>query len=239
MTTVNQKVAVITGASQGIGAALVQAYRKHGWAVVANSRSIPASDDADVVTVAGDIADPTVARIVIDTAVRDFGRVDTLVNNAGVFIAKPFTDYTAADYQALIGVNLTAFVITTQLAIAQMLRQDNSGGHVVQVTTSLVDHANSNVPSVLASLTKGGLQSATKSLAIEFAKQGVRVNAVSPGIIQTPMHAPESYDGLAGLHPVGRMGTISDIVDGVLYLENAPFVTGEILHIDGGQSAGH
>jgi NAD(P)-dependent dehydrogenase (short-subunit alcohol dehydrogenase family) len=239
MTTVNQKVAVITGASQGIGAALVQAYRKHGWAVVANSRSIPASDDAGVVTVAGDIADPTVARIVIDTAVRDFGRVDTLVNNAGVFIAKPFTDYTAADYQALIGVNLTAFVITTQLAIAQMLRQDNSGGHVVQVTTSLVDHANSNVPSVLASLTKGGLQSATKSLAIEFAKQGVRVNAVSPGIIQTPMHAPESYDGLAGLHPVGRMGTISDIVDGVLYLENAPFVTGEILHIDGGQSAGH
>jgi NAD(P)-dependent dehydrogenase (short-subunit alcohol dehydrogenase family) len=239
MTTVNQKVAVITGASQGIGAALVQAYRKHGWAVVANSRSIVASDDAGVVTVAGDIADPTVARIVIDTAVRDFGRVDTLVNNAGVFIAKPFTDYTAADYQALIGVNLTAFVITTQLAIAQMLRQDNSGGHVVQVTTSLVDHANSNVPSVLASLTKGGLQSATKSLAIEFAKQGVRVNAVSPGIIQTPMHAPESYDGLAGLHPVGRMGTTSDIVDGVLYLENAPFVTGEILHIDGGQSAGH
>jgi NAD(P)-dependent dehydrogenase (short-subunit alcohol dehydrogenase family) len=134
--------------------------------------------------------------------------------------------------------NLTGFVTTTQLAIAQMLRQDE-GGHVVQVTTSLVDHANSNVPSVLVSLTKGGLQSATKSLAIEFAKQGVRVNAVSPGIIQTPMHAPETYDGLAGLHPVGRMGTISDIVDGVLYLENAPFVTGEILHIDGGQSAGH
>jgi NAD(P)-dependent dehydrogenase (short-subunit alcohol dehydrogenase family) len=238
MTTVNQKVAVITGASQGIGAALVQAYRKLGWAVVANSRSITASDDAGVVTVAGDIADPAIARNVIDTAVRDFGRVDTLVNNAGIFIAKPFTDYTAEDYQALIGINLTGFVITTQSAIAQMLHQDE-GGHIVQVTTSLVDHANSNVPSVLASLTKGGLQSATKSLAIEFAKQGVRVNAVSPGIIQTPMHAPETYDALAVLHPVGRMGTISDIVDGVLYLENAPFVTGEILHIDGGQSAGH
>jgi NAD(P)-dependent dehydrogenase (short-subunit alcohol dehydrogenase family) len=238
MTTVNEKVAVITGASQGIGAALVQAYRKLGWAVVANSRSIPASDDAGVVTVAGDIADPAVARKVVETAVRDFGRVDTLVNNAGIFIAKPFADYTAEDYQSLIGVNLTGFVITTQSAIAQMLRQAE-GGHVVQVTTSLVDHANSNVPSVLASLTKGGLQSATKSLAIEFAKQGVRVNAVSPGIIQTPMHAPETYDGLAGLHPVGRMGTISDIVDGVLYLENASFVTGEILHIDGGQSAGH
>jgi NAD(P)-dependent dehydrogenase (short-subunit alcohol dehydrogenase family) len=236
--TANQKVAVITGASQGIGAALVQAYRKHGWAVVANSRSIPTSDDPGVVTVAGDIADPAIARQVIDTAVREFGRVDTLVNNAGIFIAKPFTDYTTEDYQALIGVNLTGFVTTTQLAIAQMLRQ-GQGGHIVQITTSLVDHANSNVPSVLASLTKGGLQSATKSLAIEFATQGVRVNAVSPGIIQTPMHAPESYDGLAGLHPVGRMGAISDIVEGVLYLENAPFVTGEILHVDGGQSAGH
>jgi NAD(P)-dependent dehydrogenase (short-subunit alcohol dehydrogenase family) len=238
MTTVNQKVAVITGASQGMGAALVQAYRKQGWAAVANSRSITQSDDAGVVTVAGDIADPATARQVIDTAVREFGRVDTLVNNAGIFIAKPFTDYTAEDYQAAIGVNLTGFVTTTQLAIAQMLRQ-GEGGHVVQVTTSLVDHANSNVPSVLASLTKGGLQSATKSLAIEFAKQGIRVNAVAPGIIQTPMHDPEAYDGLAGLHPMGRMGAISDIVDGVLYLENAPFVTGEILHIDGGQSAGH
>jgi len=238
MTTVNQKVAVITGASQGIGAALVQAYRKQGWAVVANSRSIPASEDAGVLTVAGDIADPAVARNVIDTTVREFGRIDTLVNNAGVFIAKPFNDYTAEDYQILIGVNLTGFFTTTQLAIGQMLRQ-GEGGHVVQVTTSLVDHANSNVPSVLASLTKGGLQSATKSLAIEFAKQGVRVNAVAPGIIQTPMHAPESYDSLAGLHPVGRMGAISDIVDGVLFLENAPFVTGETLHVDGGQSAGH
>jgi NAD(P)-dependent dehydrogenase (short-subunit alcohol dehydrogenase family) len=238
MTTVNQRVAVITGASQGIGAALVQAYRKQGWAVVANSRSILASDDAGVVTVAGDIAVPAIARNVIETALYEFGRVDTLVNNAGIFIAKAFTDYTADDYHALIGVNLTGFFATTQLAIAQMLRH-GEGGHVVQVTTSLVDHANSNVPSVLASLTKGGLRSATKSLAIEFAARGVRVNAVAPGIIQTPMHAPESYDGLAGLHPVGRMGTISDIVDGVLFLENAPFVTGEILHIDGGQSAGH
>jgi NAD(P)-dependent dehydrogenase (short-subunit alcohol dehydrogenase family) len=238
MTTVNQKVAVITGASQGIGAALVQAYRKNGWAVVANSRSIAASDDAGLVTVAGDIADPAVAGTVIDTAVREFGRVDTLVNNAGVFVAKPFGDYSAEDYRLLIGVNLTAFFTTTQLAIAQLLRQGD-GGHIVQVTTSLVDHANSNVPSALASLTKGGLQSATKSLAIEFAKQGVRVNAVAPGIIQTPMHDPATYDGLAGLHPMGRMGVISDIVDGVLYLENAPFVTGEILHVDGGQSAGH
>jgi NAD(P)-dependent dehydrogenase (short-subunit alcohol dehydrogenase family) len=238
VSSVRQRVAIVTGASRGIGAALVQAYLGQGWAVVANSRSIPASGDAGVVTVAGDIADPAVARSVIDTAVRDFGRVDTLVNNAGIFIAKPFTDYTVEDYLALVGVNLTGFVATTQLAIAQMLRQGD-GGHVVQVTTSLVDHANSRVPSALVSLTKGGLQSATKSLAIELAKHGVRVNAVSPGVIQTPMHPPETYDGLATLHPVGRMGTISDIVGGVLYLENAPFVTGEILHVDGGQSAGH
>jgi NAD(P)-dependent dehydrogenase (short-subunit alcohol dehydrogenase family) len=234
----DQKVAVITGASRGIGAALVTAYRKLGWAVVANSRSIEGAGDAGIVTVNGDIAEPSLARSVVETAAREFGRVDTLVNNAGVFIAKPFADYTAEDYQAMIGVNLTGFVAATQAAIEQMLRQGD-GGHVVQITTSLVDHANSNVPSVLASLTKGGLQSATKSLAIEFAARGVRVNAVSPGIIRTPMHAPESYEGLAGLHPVGRMGAISDIVEGVLFLESAPFITGEILHIDGGQSAGH
>jgi NAD(P)-dependent dehydrogenase (short-subunit alcohol dehydrogenase family) len=238
MTTADGKVAVITGASRGIGAALVQAYREHGWAVVANARSIQTSDDVGVATVAGDIADPSIARDVIDTAVREFGRVDTVVNNAGVFIGKPFTDYTTEDYQEMIRVNLTGFVTTTQLAVAQMLRQ-NDRGHIVQVTTSLVDHAYSDVPSVLASLTKGGLQSATKSLAIEYAKRGIRVNAVSLGIIRTPMHAPETYDGLAALHPLGRMGTISDITDGVLFLENAPFVTGEILHIDGGQSAGH
>ncbi|HEX3611256.1 MAG TPA: SDR family oxidoreductase [Sporichthyaceae bacterium] len=237
MTTVDQRVAVITGASQGIGAALVEAYRKRGWAVVANSRSIQASGDADILAVPGDIADPATARNVIDNAVREFGRVDTLVNNAGIFIAKPFTDYTAEEYQALIAVNLTGFFTTTQLAIAQMLRQGD-GGLVVQVTTSLVDNASSMVPSVLASLTKGGLQSATKSLAIEFARRGVRVNAVAPGIIQTPMHSPENFEVMAGMHPIGRMGMISDIVDGVLYLQDAPFVTGEILHVDGGQSAG-
>ena len=234
----NQKVAVITGASQGIGAALVEAYRKLGFAVVANSRSIAPSGEPDYVTVAGDIADPAVAENVIGTAVREFGRVDTLVNNAGVFIAKPFTDYTEDDFRSAIGVNVTGFFTTTRLAVAQMLRQ-GSGGHVVQITTSLVDHANSSVPSVLASLTKGGLNAATKSLAIEYATRGIRVNAVSPGVIKTPMHTPETHEFLANLHPVRRMGETKDIVDAVLYLENAPFVTGEILHVDGGQSAGH
>jgi NAD(P)-dependent dehydrogenase (short-subunit alcohol dehydrogenase family) len=232
-----QKVAVVTGASQGIGAAVVEAYRKLGYAVVANSRSITPSGDAGILAVAGDIADPAVGARVIDQALATFGRVDTLVNNAGVFIAKPFTEYTAADFDLVTGVNLRGFVEVTQRAIAAML--EVGGGHVVNVTTSLTDHANSAVPSALASLTKGGLNSVTKSLAIEYATRGVRVNAVSPGIIRTPMHPESTHEALAGLHPVGRIGDPGDIVDAVVYLEGAPFVTGEILHVDGGQSAGH
>jgi NAD(P)-dependent dehydrogenase (short-subunit alcohol dehydrogenase family) len=237
MSTQQQKVAVITGASQGIGAGLVAAYRKLGYAVVATSRTIAPSDDAAVLTVQGDIAELATADRVIDAGMAEFGRIDTLVNNAGIFVPKPFTDYTAADYDAMIGVNLTGFFRITQLAISHMLEQ--GGGHVVNITTSLVDHAVSSVPSVLASLTKGGLQSATKSLAIEFATRGVRANAVSLGTIKTPMNPVELHETLSGLQPVGRMGEVGDVVDAVTYLENAPFVTGEILHVDGGHSAGH
>ncbi|MEU0646270.1 SDR family NAD(P)-dependent oxidoreductase [Streptomyces umbrinus] len=237
MSTQHQKVAVITGASQGIGAGLVEAYRKLGYAVVATSRTIAPSDDADVLTVQGDIADPATAERVIAAGVERFGRIDTLVNNAGVFVAKPFTDYTLDDYATATGVNVTGFFRITQLAVEHML--DQGGGHIVNITTSLVDNADANVPSVLASLTKGGLQSATKSLAIEYATRGIRTNAVAPGTIKTPMHPEETHAVLAGLHPVGRMGEQSDIVDAVIYLENAPFVTGEILHVDGGMSAGH
>ncbi|CAG6392255.1 SDR family oxidoreductase [Streptomyces cocklensis] len=237
MSTQNQKVAVVTGASQGLGAGIVDAYRKLGYAVVATSRTIGPSDDPAVATVQGDIADPATADRVIAAAVERFGRVDTLVNNAGVFVAKPFTDYTQDDFAAVTGINLGGFFRLTQLAIEQMLAQ--GGGHIVNITTSLVDNADSNVPSVLASLTKGGLQSATKSLAIEYATRGIRANAVSPGTIKTPMHAEETYGFLAALHPVGRMGETSDIAEAVIYLENAPFVTGEILHVDGGMSAGH
>jgi NAD(P)-dependent dehydrogenase (short-subunit alcohol dehydrogenase family) len=237
MSSQDQKVAVITGASQGIGAALVDAYRKLGYAVVATSRGIGPSGDEGILTVQGDIADPATAERVIAAGVERFGRIDTLVNNAGVFVAKPFTDYTQDDYATVTGVNLAGFFRITQLAIEHMLAQ--GGGHIVNVTTSLVDNADSNVPSVLASLTKGGLQSATKSLAIEYAKRGIRTNAVSPGTIKTPMHSEDTHEALAGLHPVGRMGEPSDIVDAVIYLENAPFVTGEILHVDGGMSAGH
>ncbi len=232
-----QKVAVITGASQGIGAALVKAYRDRNYRVVATARSIKPSNDDQVLAVAGDIADPKTAERVIAEAVARFGRVDTLVNNAGIFIAKPFTQYTMEDFAAMLGVNLNGFFRITQLAIAEMEKQGS--GHVVQISTSLVDHANSNVPSVLASLTKGGLNAATKSLAIEYAKRGIRANAVALGIIKTPMHAIETHAQLGALHPVGHMGETSDIVDAVLYLESAGFVTGEILHVDGGQSAGH
>ena len=237
MSIQDQKVAVITGASQGIGAGLVAAYRKLGYAVVANSRAIGESRDPDVLAVPGDIADPGTAERVIAAGVSRYGRVDTLVNNAGVFIAKPFTDYTQEDYEAVIGVNLSGFFHVTQLAVPYLLAQ--GGGHIVQVTTSLVDHANSSVSAALASLSKGGLQSVTKALAIEYATRGIRANAVSLGVIKTPMHQEAHYEFLGALHPLGHMGEVEDVVGAVTYLETAPFVTGEILHVDGGQSAGH
>ncbi|MEU2780142.1 SDR family oxidoreductase [Streptomyces sp. NPDC007162] len=237
MSTPQQKVAIVTGASQGIGAALVEGYRRLGHAVVATSRTITPVDDPDVLTVQGDIADPQTAERVVAAAVERFGRIDTVVNNAGVFVAKPFTDYTAADYATVTGINVAGFFHLTQRAVPHLLAQ--GGGHIVSITTSLVDSPDARVPSVLASLTKGGLQSATKSLATEYAARGIRVNAVSPGTIKTPMHTAETHEFLAALHPVGRMGEVSDIVDAVLFLETAPFVTGEILHVDGGMSAGH
>jgi NAD(P)-dependent dehydrogenase (short-subunit alcohol dehydrogenase family) len=234
---IEQKVAIITGASQGIGAALVQGFLSRNYRVVATARSIKPAGHEDVLAVAGDIADPATAERVVQQAVTRFGRVDTLVNNAGIFVAKPFTQYTAEDYAAVMGTNVAGFFNITQLAIAAMEKQ--ASGHVVQITTTLVDHANSNVPSVLASLSKGGLNAATKSLAIEYAKRGIRVNAVSPGIIKSPMHPIAAHTQLNALHPIGHMGQMSDIVGAVLYLEDAAFVTGEILHVDGGQSAGH
>ena len=232
-----QKVAAITGASRGIGAGLVTAYRKLGYAVVANARSITPSDDPMVLTVAGDIAAPGVGTRVIEEGLGAFGRIDTLINNAGVFVAKPFIDYTNADYDLVTGVNLRGFFEVSKQAIAAMLTQ--GGGHVVNISTSLVDHANSGVPSALASLTKGGLGAVTRSLAIEYASRGIRVNAVSLGVIRTSMHPADTHETLAGLHPVGRMGDISDVVDAITYLETAGFVTGETIHVDGGQSAGH
>ncbi len=232
-----QKVVVITGASQGIGAALVEAYRDRDYGVVATARSIRPTNDDQILAVAGNITDRKTAERAIADGLARFGRIDTLINNAGIFVAKPFTRYTEADYTAILGVNLAGFFHITQLAIAEMEKRQS--GHVVQITTSLIEHASSHVPSVLASLTKGGLSAATKSLAIEYAKRGIRVNAVAPGVIKTPMHPVETHAQLAKLHPLGRMGEISDVVDAILYLESAGFVTGETLHVDGGQSAGH
>ena len=235
MTTM-QKVAIVTGASQGIGAGVVAGFRRARYAVVGNSRSIDSADEFDYVTVQGNIAEADTARRVIDRALDRFGRIDSLINVAGIFIGKPFSEYTVDDYTRITAVNLAGFFHITQVALQQMALQ--GGGHVVNITTSIVDRPSSKRPSALVSLTKGGLAAVTRSLAIEYASRGVRVNAVAPGIIRTPVHDPASYDGLDGLHPLGRLGEIEDILDGILYLERATFVTGEILHIDGGQSAG-
>jgi NAD(P)-dependent dehydrogenase (short-subunit alcohol dehydrogenase family) len=232
-----RKVAIVTGASQGIGAGLADAYRQAGYAVVATARSMPASDAPDLLTVSGDIAEAQTAERVVEGALDRFGRVDSLINNAGIYIGKPFTEYTLEDYAAITAVNLTGFFHVTQRAIRQML--DQGAGHVVNISTSLADNADSTRPAALAALTKGGLAAAARSLAIEYASRGVRVNAVSLGVIKTPMNDPASYAGMASLQPIGRLGEVSDVVDGILYLERATFVTGEVLHIDGGQAAGY
>jgi NAD(P)-dependent dehydrogenase (short-subunit alcohol dehydrogenase family) len=237
MSGSGQKVAIITGGSQGIGAGVVAAYRGLGWAVVANALTIKPSEDPDVLTVEGDIAAPATADRVIGGALESFGRVDTLINNAGVFSSKPFTDYTADDYALMVGVNLTGFFWLTQRAIAEMLKRGS--GHIVNVSATVADYANCGEPAVLPALTKGGIASATRSLAIEYASRGIRVNAVSPADIQPPMHAPETYDALARMIPLGRAGQISDVVNGILFLESSPYITGEIVHMDGGQIAGH
>jgi NAD(P)-dependent dehydrogenase (short-subunit alcohol dehydrogenase family) len=237
MSDETPRVAVITGASQGIGASLVSAYRKLGYAVLGTSRTIEPSDDPMIATVRADIATRDAAERVARQAIDRFGRIDTLINNAGVFVAKRFTEYTDDDYDLVTGVNLGGFFHLTRRAIEHM--EQRRSGHVVNITTTLVEHADVKVPSALASLTKGGLAAVTKSLATEYAATGIRVNAVSPGAIKTPMHPPEAHAGLSALHPLGRMGETSDIVGAIMYLECAPFVTGEFLHVDGGQSAGH
>jgi NAD(P)-dependent dehydrogenase (short-subunit alcohol dehydrogenase family) len=231
------RVAVITGGSRGIGAGLVTSYRGRGWAVVASALTIKPSHDADLLTVAGNVAEPATADRVIDAALERFGRIDTLVNSAGMLISKPFTDYTADDYALMTGVNLTGFFWVTRRAIAEMARR--YGGHVVNVTATLAEVADSGTPAVLAALTKGGLAAATRSLAVEYAALGIRVNAVSPGVIETPVAPAGSYRALAGrLPPLGRAGQVSDVVNAILFLESSPYITGEVLHVDGGQAAG-
>ena len=233
----DQRVAIVTGASQGIGAGIVAGYRQRGWAVVANALTIKPSDDPDVLAVEGDVSQTETGDRVVGEALRAFGRVDTLINDAGVYIGKAFTDYSSADYARMIAVNLTGFFTMTQRVIPEMLK--NSGGHVVTMSATVAENADAALPAALAALTKGGLASATRSLAIEYAGRGIRFNTVSPGIIQTPLHDPASYASSAQHVPMGRVGQIDDIVQGVLFLESSPYITGETLHIDGGQVAGH
>ena len=236
----SRKVAIITGGSQGIGAGLVAGYRGRGWAVVASARTFkPSGDpDPDLLTVDGDITEAATADRIIGAALERFGRIDTLVNNAGVFLSKPFTEYTAQDYALITALNLGGFFWLTQRAVGEMVKR--ASGHVVNITASVAEISNTAAPSVLTALTKGGLAAATRSLAVEYASRGIRVNAVSPGIIQTPMHSPDSYEHLGPqLPPLGRVGQVSDIVDAVLFLESSPYVTGEIVHVDGGLTAGH
>src|SRR5579863_5627866 len=234
----SRKVAIVTGASQGIGAGVADSFRRAGYGVVGTSRSISPSGEADFLAVRGDIAEIETAQMIVEQAVNRFGRIDTLINNAGIFIRKPFTDYTLDDYLEITAVNLTGFFHITQSVVRQMLAQ-GTGGHIVNITTSLVDHPESKNPSALVALTKGGLAAVTRSLAIEYASSGIRFNAVALGVIENPVYDPASYEGLAQLHPLGRVGQIGDVVEGILYLEEASFVTGVVLHIDGGQSAGH
>lgn len=228
-------VAIITGGSKGIGAGLVQGYRQQGWAVLASARTIKPSADPDLVTVEGDISEPATAERIIATALEHFGQVDTLVNNAGVYVSKPFTDYTAADYALVTGVNLAGFFRLTQLAITEMLRRGR--GHVVNLSASIADRPQPGTPALLAALTKGGLAMAARSLAVEYADRGIRVNAVAPGETETTLlsaGAGAGTDGAGRLPPLRRPGQVSDVVDAVLYLESAHHITGEILHVDGG-----
>jgi len=231
---VTGKVAIITGGSRGVGAGLVTGYLERGWAVVATARTIRPSWDPDVVTVAGDAAEPATADRILDAALERFGRIDTLVNSADVFISKPFTEYTAADYATAVGVNLTGFFWLAQRAIAEMA--DRYGGHVVNVSAAPAGAADPSTPAALAAVTTGGLVAATRSLAGEYAPYGIRVNAVLPGVVEPQAHPAESGAGACWRLPA--LGRISDVVDGVLFLESSPSITGEILHICGGQRVG-
>jgi NAD(P)-dependent dehydrogenase (short-subunit alcohol dehydrogenase family) len=231
-----KKVAIVTGASQGIGAEIVKAYRKLDYRVVATSRSIKPSDDPDIATVAGDIGDRATAQRIVAEAVARFGRVDTLVNNAGIYIGKPFTEFSVEDYNAIMNVNMAGFFHVTQLALAEIEKQ--ARGHVVTVTGSIDNGMSGGVYTGLAGLTKGGLNAATRALAIEFAEKRIRFNAVAPGVIETPMHAAEHIEFFGKYHPLGRTGAATEVAHAIVFLETAEFTTGEIIHVDGGQHAG-
>jgi NAD(P)-dependent dehydrogenase (short-subunit alcohol dehydrogenase family) len=235
------RTAIVTGASQGIGAGAVNAFLERGYRVVANSRNITKSGafaaSDNLVLIDGDIGDPATAAKIAETAVARFGTIDVLLNNAGIFFSKPFVEYTKADFESLIATNVAGFLYLTQRAVQQMLAQ-NSGGSIINVTTTMAQHPIAGIPSTVPMITKGGLESVTRCLAIEYAKQGIRVNAVAPGVVDTPMHESDNKDVLKGLSPMGRLVSVGEVVDAIVYLSEAATVTGEILHVDGGSHAG-
>jgi len=234
------KSAIVTGASQGIGAGLVEAFLKRGYNVVANSRNItktnPFAAVENLALVDGDIGHPSTALAIVDTALSRFGRIDVLINNAGVFIPKPFTEYTTEDFNTLVSTTLAGFLYVSQLAVKQMSRQKS--GSIINVSTTLVDQPIAGVGAAVQIMLKGALNAVTPALAIEYAKEGIRVNTIALGIINTPMHKPETHDFLKGLSPVGRIGEVKEVVDAALFLTDATFTSGEILHVDGGAHAG-
>jgi NAD(P)-dependent dehydrogenase (short-subunit alcohol dehydrogenase family) len=234
------KTAIVTGASQGIGAALVEAYLLRGYSVVANSRNItkasPFPASRNLALVEGDVGDPQTAAKIVDTALSRFASVDVLINNAGIFIPKPFTEYTTADFNALVSTTLAGFLYVSQLSVKQMLRQKS--GSIVNVSTTLADHAMASATVAVQVMAKGSLHAVTRALALEYAKDGIRVNTVALGVIDTPMHDSDSHAALKGTNPLGRLGEIKEVVDAVLFLTGASFTTGEILHVDGGAHAG-
>jgi NAD(P)-dependent dehydrogenase (short-subunit alcohol dehydrogenase family) len=237
----NKKTIIVTGASQGIGAGVAQAFLDRGYNVVANSRNISKSEtfkaSEQLALVDGNIGDSAVAAKIIETAITKFGSIDGLVNNAGIFFTKAFTDYTAEDFKALSSTNLEGFLYVTQGAVKQMLAQ-KSGGSVVTITTSLVVNPIAGVTSSVPMITKGGLEAVTVSLASEYAKEHIRFNAVAPGIVDTPMHATNPKDFLKTLSPMATISSVQDIADATVYLTEARNVTGEVLHVDGGSHSG-
>jgi NAD(P)-dependent dehydrogenase (short-subunit alcohol dehydrogenase family) len=234
------KTAIVTGASSGIGLGITQTLLERGWHVVATSRAISKSDNLkpspDLVLIDGDVSKRVTAIKVVDTALKHFGRIDLLVNNAGIFIPKAFTDYTEEDYNLVMNTNVASFFYMSQQVIPQMKKQHS--GHVVNISAALADQPSSAVPALLAVLSKSTMPAVGKALALEYAANNIRFNTVSPGNMNTPMHAQDNHEALAKFHPIARMGEISDIVDAVLYLQNATFVTGENIRVDGGVHAG-
>jgi NAD(P)-dependent dehydrogenase (short-subunit alcohol dehydrogenase family) len=236
-----RKVAIVTGASQGIGAGIVRAFVEHGFNVVANSRNMTQSSEVAasdrIALVDGHIGEPSTAARIIEKALSHFKSIDVLVNNAGIFFTKPFTEYTADDFRSFVSTNLEGFLYVTQLAIKQMLSQ-KTGGSIVTITAALASNPIRSVTAAVPMITKGGLETVTKHLAMEYAKDRIRVNAVAPGVVQTPMHRDTPKDVMESLSPMGRPSTVKDIADAVMYLTDAATVTGHILYVDGGAHTG-